>query len=221
MTPEQEKALREPFPPSQIGLLPKGGMQLEYVGHGAVTDRLLQVDPDWSWEPMALTPEGLPLLDQHGNLWIRLTVCGVTRLGVGDGPTMKVLIGDALRNAAMRFGVALDLWVRGQAEDDEKVADQGQGQRPRQAQPEQVRYATKAQIDKIKALVKKLPEEQRADLVEWPVVYGVELLREGRIAATWEQAETVVTSLGAFLATGEQEPVENVALVGAGSEPFG
>ena len=30
---------------------------------------------------------------------------------------MKVLIGDALRNAAMRFGVALDLWAKGDRAD--------------------------------------------------------------------------------------------------------
>ncbi len=51
-------------------------------------------------------------MDKAGNLWIKLTVCGVTRPGVGDGKTAKELIGDAIRNAAMRFGVALDLWAK-------------------------------------------------------------------------------------------------------------
>jgi len=223
MNVEQEKALRAPFPPSQIGLLPKGGQQLEYVGHGAVTDRLLSVDPGWSWEPMALDAHGLPALDQHGNLWIKLTVCGVTRLGVGDGPTMKVLIGDALRNAAMRFGVALDLWVRGQAEDDEKVADQGQGQGPRRTPPvvqPPLDYATRAQVKAIKDATKQLTPEQRADLVDGHTVYGVELVKDGGIVASREQAETVLTSLGALLATGTQEPVENVIAIAAGGEPF-
>ena len=89
---------------------------LDYVGHAAVTDRLLTVDPDWTWEPMAVDEHGLPLPDAAGNLWIRLTVCGVTRIGVGDGPTMKIRIGDAIRNAAMRFGVALDLWTKEELE---------------------------------------------------------------------------------------------------------
>ena len=44
------------------------------------------------------------------------TVCGVTRIGVGDGKSMKELIGDAIRNAAMRFGVALDLWSKEELE---------------------------------------------------------------------------------------------------------
>lgn len=104
-------ALRAPFPPEVIGKLPKAGVQLDYVGHAAVTDRLLQADPAWSWEPLAYTEQGLPLEDK-GGLWIKLTVCGVTRLGYGDGPDPKQRIGDAIRNAAMRFGVALDLWAK-------------------------------------------------------------------------------------------------------------
>lgn len=111
MTPEAAAKLREPFPPAAIGKLPKGGVLLDYVGHAATTDRLLQVDPEWSWEPMALDAQGLPLI-VGGQLWIRLTVCGVTRIGVGDGKSDKERIGDAIRNAAMRFGVALDLWAK-------------------------------------------------------------------------------------------------------------
>jgi hypothetical protein len=112
MTPDAATALRKPFPPESVGKLPKGGVMLDYVGHAAVTDRLLTVDPDWTWEPFALGPDGLPAPDREGNLWIRLTVCGVTRIGVGDGKNAKERIGDALRNAAMRFGVALDLWAK-------------------------------------------------------------------------------------------------------------
>lgn len=91
-------------------------MHLDYVGHAEITDRLLQVDAEWTWEPVASDASGLPLFDADGGLWIRLTVAGVTRLGYGDaegkrGPSAKKeTIGDALRNAAMRFGVGLDLW---------------------------------------------------------------------------------------------------------------
>lgn len=118
MTPDEAKKLREKFPPGTVGKLPKGGVMLDYVGHAAVTDRLLQVDPAWSWEPLALTPDGLPATDKAGNLWIKLTVCGVTRIGVGDGKSAKEAIGDAIRNAAMRFGVALDLWSKEELESD-------------------------------------------------------------------------------------------------------
>src|SRR3989304_567357 len=92
-------------------------MHLDYVGHAAVTDRLLQVDPNWSWRPMSRDPSpGMPLLSQEGKgMWIELTVLGVTRPGYGDsenGKGVKEIIGDALRNAAMRFGVGLDLWSK-------------------------------------------------------------------------------------------------------------
>lgn len=145
--------MREPFPANQISKLPKpykrdspkgkcnecGGyhglpaVHLDYVGHAALTDRLLDADPMWTWEPA--TPDGLPALDRNNGMWIRLTIAGVTRLGYGSadgksgGDAVKEVIGDALRNAAMRFGAALDLWHKGDlhaAEEDEKP-EQRQG----------------------------------------------------------------------------------------------
>ncbi len=121
MNDEQAQALRAQFPPEQIGQIPRGGTQLDYVGHAAVTDRLLSVDAEWTWAPFATTEHGAPLVHQDGNrstLWISLTVCGVTRPGVGvvigdKDEVEKELISDAIRNAAMRFGVALDLWHKG------------------------------------------------------------------------------------------------------------
>ncbi len=89
-----------------------GHMHLDFVGHAVTTSRLLSVDPSWTWEPMGFDPQGLPATDQGGNLWIWLTICGVRKPGVGDGASAKEAIGDAIRNAAMRFGVALDLWAK-------------------------------------------------------------------------------------------------------------
>ena len=134
--------LREPFPPEAISKLPKGKedkskrksctvckgyhdpsmFHLDYVGHAALTDRLLTVDPLWTWEPFALDEHGGPLMERENGrpvgLWIRLTVGGMTRPGYGScepgkSDAVKELIGDALRNAAMRFGCALDLWHKG------------------------------------------------------------------------------------------------------------
>lgn len=144
--PEGLALLREPFPASQISKLPKPTkaqtdevradfkkgvrceicgawhhpkvVHLDYVGHAALTARLLDCDPSWNWSPLALDEKGLPVVDKDGGMWISLTVCGVTRLGYGDsqdktGPNaVKERIGDALRNAAMRFGAALDLWSK-------------------------------------------------------------------------------------------------------------
>lgn len=147
--------LRKPFEENQIGKLPRnlkkddkerfackpgtqasadghycGGyharsIHLDFVGHAALTDRLLDSDPEWSWEPLAVGDDGLPVFDRFGGLWIRLTIAGVTRLGYGDaqgktgGNAVKEAIGDALRNAGMRFGAALDLWHKGDLHADE------------------------------------------------------------------------------------------------------
>jgi hypothetical protein len=118
MKQEQQDALRAPFPKEQIQKLPTGGLQLDYVSHAWVTDRLLAVDPHWTWKPLAFTDAGLPAFDSNGGLWIELTVCGVTRYGYGEPQgrdkfdMTKGAIGNAIRNAAMRFGVALDLWAK-------------------------------------------------------------------------------------------------------------
>lgn len=145
--------MRAPFPPNQIGKLAKGSkaqtqcqssekqncaicggwhhpkmIHLDYVGHAALTDRLLDADPVWFWEPLALK-DGLPAFDADGGLWIKLTVCGTTRLGYGNaaeseykeiGSRQKEVIGDALRNAAMRFGAALELWHKGELHVEEE-----------------------------------------------------------------------------------------------------
>jgi hypothetical protein len=94
-------------------------MHIDFVGHAHVTERLLDVDPMWNWEPLATDPStGAPLLDHNGGLWIKLTVGGMTRIGYGgsDGKkgddAIKEAIGDAIKNAAMRFGIALKLWQK-------------------------------------------------------------------------------------------------------------
>lgn len=127
MTPEQAALLRTPFPPEQVGKLPRKSktghvVLLDYVGHAEVTARLLDADPTWNWEPMAKTADGLPLfiLDTQGNpvgLWIRMSVGGVERIGFGSVAhdafePEKQLISDAIRNCAMRFGVALQQWAK-------------------------------------------------------------------------------------------------------------
>jgi len=123
--------LRVPFAPNQISRLPKGNVMLDYVGHAALTDRLLDADTNWFWEPLAFDQDGLPKYDANGGLWIRLTINQMSRLGYGHagtkkgGDAIKEIIGDALRNAAMRFGAALDLWHKGELHADE---DQAGGQ---------------------------------------------------------------------------------------------
>lgn len=141
--------LQKPFPPGCINQLPKGGAMLDYVSHAHVTERLLEVDPMWTWEPFALDTNGLPLMEYDAQqkpvgLWIKLTVCGVTRPGYGTcearkTEAVKELIGDALRNAAMRFGVALDLWKKEThaPTDNRNNGPQRQPERPQAPTPPQ------------------------------------------------------------------------------------
>lgn len=153
MKPEQRDQLRAMFPPETIGHVPRGGVQLAYVGHAAVTDRLLAVDPDWTWEPVAHDDDGLPLIQHRGKdavLWIRMTVCGITRYGVGIVQATafeleKQLISDAIRNAAMRYGVALDLWAKEDLGGIATVEEIHQAVEHRTTQPTQPRRPVAAQ----------------------------------------------------------------------------
>lgn len=189
-----------PFEENEISKLPKGkGVFLDYVGHAALTKRLLEVDPCWSWEPMALTPEGLPLFDQGGGLWIRLTVCGMTRLGYGDankegGDAIKEVIGDALRNAAMRFGAALALWHKGDLYANSRRAPQfeqePEGDYHPTAEANQAAHRHAAELLALYPLASDEPTVQRLDAqvkTEWHTIRVVKGISE-KIKAAREAA---------------------------------
>lgn len=111
--------------PKIVGKLPKGGMQLDFVGHADVTKMLIEIDPEWTWEPTAFDVNGLPAYRVENGMahmagW--LTILGVRRLGVGSvmhnkPDLLKELISDFIRNAAMRFGVCLSLWTKQEWDD--------------------------------------------------------------------------------------------------------
>lgn len=102
---------------------------LDYVGHADITRMLIEIDPLWNWEPVAWE-NGRPQLTMIGGsavMWGRMTLLGKTLLGVGSVETVrygtggtkieksdvdKELVGDFLRNAAMRFGLCLSLWTK-------------------------------------------------------------------------------------------------------------
>ena len=101
-------------------------IHVPFIGHAAVTDRLNRVDPQWNYRPFAIADDGTPKIRVYQEessskarliLWIWLKVLDVERPGVGDvwadddtDSPEKILISDAIRNAAMRFGVGLELW---------------------------------------------------------------------------------------------------------------
>jgi hypothetical protein len=111
--------------PKIVGKLPKGGMQLDFVGHADVTKMLIEIDPEWTWEPTAFDVNGLPAYRVENGMahmagW--LTILGVRRLGIGSvmhnkPDLLKELISDFIRNASMRFGVCLSLWTKQEWDD--------------------------------------------------------------------------------------------------------
>ena len=110
--------------PKIVGKLPKGGTQLDFVGHADITRILIEVDPMWTWEPCGWV-NGRPHIHvENGTatMWGHLYVHGKPMLGVGsvraDKQELdKELVGDFLRNAAMRFGISLALWTKNEWED--------------------------------------------------------------------------------------------------------
>lgn len=193
--------LRAPFEPDQIGKLPKvtcgdcsakdrkcdkhqkrtcrvckahvstQHIHVDYVGHAHVTERLLNVDPLWSWEPLAIDNAGLPAMDANGGLWMRLTVGGHTRIGYGHangkrgGDAVKEAIGDGIRNAAMRFGVALDLWKKETPAPVDDVPAR-QVERPKQT-PEDRAAELRGQIANIGKSAGKKVDEVASDFAVW------------------------------------------------------
>ena len=110
--------------PKIVGKLPKAGTSLDFVGHADITRILLTIDPTWRWVPIAWD-NGRPAIHiENGiaTMWGELTILGQARLGVGsvraDKQELdKELIGDFLRNAAMRFGICLSLWTKQEWDD--------------------------------------------------------------------------------------------------------
>ena len=120
--------------PAIVGKLPRGGIQLDFVGHADITKLLIEIDPMWSWEPLDIV-DGRPavhVVNGMAVMWGRLTVLGKSMLGVGtvkhDKPDLdKELVGDFLRNASMRFGICLSLWTKQEWKEPNKIAGKTQG----------------------------------------------------------------------------------------------
>jgi len=120
--------------PQTVSQIEKNGVRLDYVGHAEITKILIEIDPEWSWQPVAwengrpathtqlgkiTKRDGTVLEFPTVSMWGHLTLLGVTRVAVGSVEAHKAdldkeLVSDFLRNAAMRFGIALALWTKGE-----------------------------------------------------------------------------------------------------------
>lgn len=160
-------------------------VHLDYCGHAEVTDILLAADPLWTWEPLSVGPDGTPVVifrDGTAVMWIRLTVHGHTRPGVGTAPAgkdelEKELIGDALRNAAMRFGVGTSLWSKAEGVE-------------RQVEADLPVLASRDHLAAIEAALAGLKDDARGEVKGWWTQQGFPPLRSGRL--TEPQAETIL-----------------------------
>jgi hypothetical protein len=105
--------------PKIVGTIPRNGINLAYVSHAEITRILIEIDPMWNWQPVAWV-DGRPAIHEANGvatMWGTLTLLGKSLVGVGsvraDKPDLdKELVGDFLRNAAMRFGICLSLWSK-------------------------------------------------------------------------------------------------------------
>ena len=110
--------------PKIVGKLPRGGQQLDFVGHADICRILITIDPHWRLVPIAWE-NGRPamnIVNDMATMWFELTLLGTPRLAIGSAkantPDLdKILYGDALRNGAMRFGISLSLWTKQEWED--------------------------------------------------------------------------------------------------------
>ena len=112
--------LARPFPEAFIVKKPGGKFQADYVAHGVITSRLLEVlGPfDWSIAKVITNPEGLAV-GCIGRLEVTVDGRPVVIEEVGDceqvsansASNLKHASSDALKRAAMRLGLGLHLWV--------------------------------------------------------------------------------------------------------------
>lgn len=114
LTKEHLEILKKPFPIEKMGVKVQSlskdktkAMLVLYLQHTDVADRLEEVDPSWTAEPVDVK------LDTAKNLYyvrLRLNLLGVSRENVGDGDDPKGAFSDALKRTAMLFGVGRFLY---------------------------------------------------------------------------------------------------------------
>lgn len=112
LTPELVQSLYAPFPPEYHDFRHQAGVAFAYITEYAICLRLAEVDPQWSFSIISIARDSSTVYC-HG----RLTLCGVSRDGIGQDSISKTPDGretneafkaaatDALKRAARLFGV--------------------------------------------------------------------------------------------------------------------
>ena len=130
--------------PKIVGTIPRNGINLAYVSHADITRILIEVDPLWSWQPIEWV-NGRPAIHVENGIatmWGTLTLLGKSMIGVGSVRAdkqdhEKEVVGDFLRNAAMRFGIAISLWSKQDWSDNTTITSlpAAQARRAEEAKP--------------------------------------------------------------------------------------
>lgn len=183
-------------------------IHLDYVGHADVNRTLTEIDVDWNWEPIAWDLEsGEPKYNVRGNvieMWGKLTLLGKSVICVGSVATKqpdagKELVGDLIRNGAMRHNVYGSLWSKADRAPREFDNDTTQTPRsqtrtrtppidtPRVAEPTGTPSSVQDRKD-IRALIADCPETQRLDIKSWLVEQGLNVMNT---AITQEELHTI------------------------------
>jgi len=155
------RALRQQFDPSVVktreGWTDRSGNthMVEYVEWHAVADILDRVTPTWSHSVRNVTQIGDMVA-----VTAAITIDGVTREGVGTGTAesemgIKKAEHDALKRAAVKFGIARELYQR-ETEVIEKEGTAPQGQFPRDPLAKSMTdLVTPKQLGMIRALARE------------------------------------------------------------------
>ncbi len=112
LTREDLRILKAPFPKENLGVKVQStskdrtrALLVLYLQHTDVQDRLEMVDPAWTTEVINEERVGDTIYVR-----IRMTLKGVSRENVGEGNDPKAAYSDALKRAAMLFGVGRYLY---------------------------------------------------------------------------------------------------------------
>jgi hypothetical protein len=164
-------------------------VHLDYMGHADVTLALLDVDPRWTLDPVC-DDNGLPIISDVGGrlrMWAHLTVLGHTRMCVGTCPNTKgepekELLGDALRNGAMRFGIGTRLWSKAEGVDPgaDPYTDNTDTEPPPPLSDEHTH-----RIDAARQLFRGLPAELRTAGHQWARGQGRTITAAALTDADW------------------------------------
>jgi len=130
---ETQKKLIKDFPKNVINKAPQGKFG-DYISHGIITKRLVDVAPDYNFTYEVLRDKDNAIVGakcrlEIPGLGIKEDVGDIDRHAIGRNLTeselLKLAVSDGIKRCAMRFGLGLDqLWNGGVTEEEHYSAPQ-------------------------------------------------------------------------------------------------